>query len=138
MADLHDPDLEQVHQALTIAVQSNTSMSNAISMVTTPCRLPWLGENILQEIAHRDWLNKRRRQARVTSEERALRTGLYRQQRNRVTTMIRRSRKRYVERMVQDAGGNQNRLWRVVRFVLKNDFDDERSRLPPELVLENG
>ena len=85
-----------------------------------------------------DWLNRNRRQSNLNSEDLAVRLLLYKRQRNLVSNMIRNARKRHVDVMIRKAVGDQRRLWRVVRYVLRNDHGENKSKLPSELTLEDG
>ena len=40
--------------------------------------------------------------------------------------------------MIRDALGDQSRLWRVVRCVLRNELGSGRTRLPSQLLLDGG
>ena len=40
--------------------------------------------------------------------------------------------------MICESVGDQGKLWRVVRFVLRNDLSNGRCKLPSELLLDNG
>ena len=55
----------QVHQVVTQAIESNT---RTVSDIGVPTRLPWLTDEILREISHRDWLNRYRRIAGLTQK----------------------------------------------------------------------
>lgn len=79
-----------------------------------------------------------RKEPNLSDEDKLLRDDLYRAQRNKVSVMTRRARRDFVARSIESAQGNQNRLWQIVRYVLKNEFKNTRNALPPELVLSTG
>ena len=133
-----DLNLSMIHGLLGDAVQIHTRVTDRNTTSTSGKRLQWLNDDLLREMAHRDWLNRRRKSTGLDRDEAQLRLNAYRRQRNKVTTMMRRARKEYVVNMIQEAGGDGNRLWRVVRYVLKNDMNDKRSELPSRLLLDSG
>ena len=121
METLADPDFGQAHQVLTQAIESNTI---TVSGMGVPTRLPWLTDEILREISHRDWLSRNRRIPGLSQEAYTTRFNLYEKQRNRVTALMRNARKRFVEHMIQKAIGCQGKLWQVVRYVLRNQLSE--------------
>lgn len=52
--------------------------------------------------------------------------------------MVRNARRHFIENMIQSANGDQNRLWQVVRYVLKNDTRQAHNDLPSEIILSDG
>ena len=90
-------------------------------------------------MSHRDWLTRNRNVPGVFAEGLATRLSLlYKRQRNKVTALIRNARRDFVDRMIREASGDQSRLWRVVRYVMKNELGSGRTRLPSQLSLDGG
>lgn len=132
------PDMSQIHQILTESVNSYTTITRREVSSKDKTRLPWMTSMLNTEMLYRDWLNMIRRDSVLTPEERSLRDTAYRRQRNKVNSMTRNARRNYINNLIQTAHGDQNKLWGIVRYVLKNDVRTARNDLPSELITTSG
>lgn len=132
---LRNPSLIELHEILTEITQENTRQVSGRGRVG---RLPWVGSDILREMSFRDNLNAMRRQDGVDPRLREARELLYKQQKNKVTSMLRLAKKRFVDGMFHSALGNQKRIWDALKFVLNNQTAQPQSTLPQKILTQNG
>lgn len=125
--------MSSLHNFLTNAIALNTQ--EITSSVGSEVKPGWFNTNVNSEILLRDFLNRRRRDPLLGVHERRTADQLYRRQRNRLTSLIRQSKRREVTMLVQSAVGKQAEMWKVINFILTNRKQKSRPTLPHELFL---
>lgn len=135
LQNLRSPSLLQIHEALVDVTQCNT---REILSPARSGRLPWIDSAVLGEMAYRDRLNIMRKQFGLAVSVRETRERLYRDQKNKVTSMIRKAKKRFVDGMFHGALGNQKKIWDALKFVLNNQTSQPQTTLPQKIVAQSG
>lgn len=132
--DVHR-NLSSIHDFLirTISLNKKSATSNCAAR-----KSEWCTPRILAEMKLRDFLHARRKAPGLTVRERHQAFLIYKRQRNRVTGLIRLEKRNEIDRLVISTGGDQNKLWQVIRYILTNKKSSSSKKLPSEIQTSNG
>lgn len=131
----HNVSLSSLHEFLTRTIAANRT---SMQVSQTDHDLTWLSPEIKTEMVHRNYLNREWRNPLLNEQEREVKRSLYKRQRNKVTAMIRLSKRSEIDAMTRDACGDNTRMWKVVNYVLTNRRQAIKKALPTELLSPSG
>ena len=89
---------------------------------------PWITQGLMQSILTRNRLFKISLRKPTTENK-----DRYKRYRNRLTTLIRVSRKRYYSNKIESNQGNVKVLWQTIYDLLKS-----KKKVCPDVIVENG
>lgn len=139
--------LMELHHKIQETIKRNTYEKP----LTRSIKMPWVNQNILREMKKRNHLYhlyKLNRTAQLPEVIVEQSKQLYNRQRNNVTTMIRKARKDFIEKLIKDALRDSKRMWQAMKYIFRkkstnaNDLpstlatEDESETTNPQIIVE--
>lgn len=123
--------LTSFHSFLINCISENTSTMPASTNSSDTAT--WFDASIRSEMNFRDFLNRRRKDPSLNPQDRNTADTCYKRQRNKVTSLIRISKRNDITTRVQSAVGKQSEMWQIINMILTNRKTKPRPHLPHEL-----
>lgn len=134
LRQLSNQTLSQIHAGMTELVSRNTFKMRTIGRV----KLPWIDNELLQEMRKRDELYGNTRSPLITESERNRRKDLYRTQKNRVTMILRRKRNNFIETHIQSSMNDSRKMWQVMKMVIRKHPTNQNEGIPKIIEKDDG
>jgi hypothetical protein len=84
-------------------------------------KLPWVDDEVISEIRQRDYLGSLWR-LRSSDDDMRNRERFVKNQKNKVTTLIRAKKRNFINCLLQMAIGNPKKMWAILKFIFQNRF----------------
>jgi hypothetical protein len=120
------------HSFLVKIIQNNTTSSPQRPIGN---KLTRVDDEVISKIRHRDYLGSLRR-LRWSDDDMRNRERIFKNQKNKVTALIRAKKRNFVISLVQMAIGNPEKMWTILKFIFQNSFSACNDDLPNELTDE--
>lgn len=136
LANANTTSLIEIHNVIRDIIKRNTYKKH----LTRDVKIPWMNQQILREMRKRNNLYHMYKQSlneRMSNEAIEHNKQLYNQQRNNVTRMVRKARKDFIEKLVQDGIHDSKRMWQAMKYIFRKKTA-QKNDLPNSLETEDG
>jgi hypothetical protein len=117
MSECTYPTLQSLHSFLVETIQNTTTSSPQRPIGN---KLPWVDDEVISEIRHRDYL----RRLRSSDDDMRNHERIFKNQKNKVTALIKAKKRNFINSLVQMAIGNPKKMWAILKFIFQNRFFD--------------
>lgn len=124
--------IETFHREVNSIILRNTTTQPA----QTHSKLPWVDDQVVNEMNKRNGFYREAHEIGLTQQQKDRRISKFKAQKNRVTAIIRRKKRIFVARKIDECMNDKRKMWKILGGIFKNNLScSQATNLMPEKLV---